>query len=473
MDNLRARVAVIGSGPGGAVTACLLAEAGLDVLLLEEGRALPQESCLPFSLNEMEQKYRHGGVSTIFGPNRIAYVEGKCVGGGSEINSGLYHRTSGEVLERWRDEFALQDAGEEEMRPHFAGCERDLQVAYSPEPTPEASLRLRDGAARLGWSAIEVPRWYLPRSAGVNQRNSMSRTYIKRALNAGCRLFSETKAERLRQDDKGWTILGRSRRGGRNQDFKARAESVFVCGGAIQTPLLLRRSGLRRNVGNSLQIHPTVKLVARFPHEVNLENSAVPGHQVKQFAPHLSFGCSISSRPFLALGLLGFEREIARLPETWKRMAVYYAAISPQGIGTVRSVWGHRDALVRYRLTAADYDVLTCGAKRLCELMLAAGAEKLFLGLPGVPPLASLEDLGRAPLERAVRASDLVTVHLFSSCPMGEDRRKCATDSYGRVHGVNGLYIADASLLCSAPGVNPQGSIMAFARRNACRFLAS
>ncbi|MCF3608975.1 GMC family oxidoreductase [Planktothrix agardhii 1033] len=33
------------------------------------------------------------------------------------------------------------------------------------------------------------------------------------------------------------------------------------------------------------------------------------------------------------------------------------------------------------------------------------------------------------------------------------------------------MYIADASLLCTAPGVNPQGSIMAIARRNALKFL--
>jgi choline dehydrogenase-like flavoprotein len=54
---------------------------------------------------------------------------------------------------------------------------------------------------------------------------------------------------------------------------------------------------------------------------------------------------------------------------------------------------------------------------------------------------------------------------------MGEDRTTCVADSFGRVHGVPGLHIADASLLCDAPGVNPQGSIMAFARRNALHFL--
>ena len=67
--------------------------------------------------------------------------------------------------------------------------------------------------------------------------------------------------------------------------------------------------------------------------------------------------------------------------------------------------------------------------------------------------------------------ASLMTIHLFCSCPMGEDKAKCATDSFGRVHGLKNLFVNDASLLCTAPGVNPQGSIMAIARRNALRFL--
>ena len=63
-----------------------------------------------------------------------------------------------------------------------------------------------------------------------------------------------------------------------------------------------------------------------------------------------------------------------------------------------------------------------------------------------------------------------MTIHSFSSCPMGENGR-AATDSFGRVHGVPGLYVADGSLLCSPPGVNPQGTVMAFARRNALGLL--
>ena len=80
----RAQTVVVGSGPGGAVAACVLAEAGRDVLLVEEGPNLGQGCCRPFSIDEMVQKYRNGGVTAALGPCPVAYVEGFGVGGGSD-----------------------------------------------------------------------------------------------------------------------------------------------------------------------------------------------------------------------------------------------------------------------------------------------------------------------------------------------------------------------------------------------------
>jgi hypothetical protein len=126
---LRCEIAVIGSGPGGSITACLLAEAGRDVLLIEEGPCLPLESCIPFSRQEMEQKYRNGGLTVALGKSKIAYVEGRCVGGGSEINSGLYHRTPPDILEEWRKEFQVEALTEADLIPYFEACERELSVS--------------------------------------------------------------------------------------------------------------------------------------------------------------------------------------------------------------------------------------------------------------------------------------------------------------------------------------------------------
>jgi choline dehydrogenase-like flavoprotein len=471
-------VAVIGSGPGGAVTASLLAEAGRNVVVIEEGPFLPLEACAPFSLDEMVTKYRNGGVTVAMGPTKVAYVEGRCVGGGSEINSGLYHRTPPEVLDAWRNEFQVDGLSAGDLQPQFEACERDLSVSYLPGPAPAASLKLHEGATRLGWKSLEVPRWYrydppaVSATAPKGARQSMTRTFIPRAVAAGCRLIPETRARRVRRIGSRWLVEALWRSGDAPPRAVAiEADSLFVCGGAIQTPALLRRSGITRNVGNSLRMHPTVKVVARFPDEVNASDMTVPVHQVKEFAPRFSFGCSISSPPHLALGMSDHPRSLTEVDRNWRNMAVYYAMITGNGSGSVRGIPGFQDALVRYRVTPADLADLATALRHLCRLLFQAGAVALYPSVSTMEPLRSAVDLAVFPDQLPRSHTSLMTIHLFSSCPMGENRRVCAADSFGRVFECPGLHVGDASLLCSPPSVNPQGSIMAIARRNALKYL--
>jgi choline dehydrogenase-like flavoprotein len=65
------------------------------------------------------------------------------------------------------------------------------------------------------------------------------------------------------------------------------------------------------------------------------------------------------------------------------------------------------------------------------------------------------------------------TVHISSSCPMGENEAVCPVDSHGRLRGFDNIYLGDASIIPDAPGVNPQGTVMALALRNARYFLAA
>lgn len=250
-----------------------------------------------------------------------------------------------------------------------------------------------------------------------------------------------------------------------------RAESVILCGGAVQTPALLRRSGITQNIGDSLRVHPTLKLVAQFPEAVNTATMGVPVHQVKEFAPRLSFGCSISSPAYLALGLLDHPTHAAEVSRIWPRLANYYTMITGEGCGMVRPLPGFRDPLVRYTISEKDRRDLADGWRKLAEALFAAGAEALFPCVTGSSPLRGVADLKHLPEVLATGTGNLMTIHLFSSCPMGEDRKRCATDSFGCVHGQPNLRINDASLLCTAPGVNPQGTIMALARRNALQYL--
>ncbi len=463
--SLRAQTVVIGSGPGGAITACLLAEAGHDVILLEEGSAGQTESP-PFSVNEIREKYRCGGLTPALGRSKIAYAEGRCLGGGSEVNSGLYHRTPKEILAAWQRIFRADGLGEEILEPLFEANERELSVGCSHDGGSPASRKLKAGADAMGWHALEVPRWFRYEAGSTEGvRQSMSRTFLPRATEAGCRVLSGIRASHLALDGRIWSVFGR--------DGKSvcRADSVFLCAGAIHTPALLRRSHITRNVGKNLQMHPTLKVVALFPDEVNREDMGVPVHQVKEFSPHMSFGCSISSVPFLASAMINYPNELQMIDSHWRRMAVYYVMITPAGRGSVVPLPGFQDPLVRFSLERSDLAHLADGIRKLCECLFAAGAEILFPGIDPPQALRKREDIARLPDELPHGQPGLMTIHLFSSCSMGENRALCAADSFGRIPGRPGLRISDASLLCSAPGVNPQGTVMAIARRNALHFL--
>jgi choline dehydrogenase-like flavoprotein len=465
----RHQIIVIGSGPGGAITACLLAEAGRDVLLLEEGNYLSLDSCAPFSKDELVQKYRNGGQTVAMGKDKIAYVEGRCVGGGSEINSGLYHRTPPEILDAWQREFQVQDISEDALQPQFEACEQDLSVSLLPGAAPAASLKLHDGATKLGWKSLEVPRWF--RYSGqqnAGRRQSMTETFIPRFLRAGGKILPRARAGTLHQAGGVWLLQAEHATAG---PIRLTAETVFVCGGAVQTPALLRRSGIHRNIGNSLRLHPTVKVVAKFPEPVNTVSMGVPVHQVKEFAPRVTFGCAISNLPYLALALRDHADQTRDLAQAWPQMASYYAMITGEGRGSIRALPRIRDPLVRYHLTPNDRRDLADGLQKLSLALFESGAGSLYPGISRSPALRNRDDLGKLPYILPSGMADLITIHLFSSCPMGEDQSKCATDSFGRLHGLKNLYVNDASLLCTAPGVNPQGSIMAIARRNVGHFL--
>jgi choline dehydrogenase-like flavoprotein len=328
---------------------------------------------------------------------------------------------------------------------------------------------LRDGAESLGWRHDEIPRWMtyphgLDATAG--ERQSMTRTFLPRALAAGARMLLEHRVDRLIRDRS--RAFRAELTGHAGQPCTIDYECVVVCAGAIQTPALLQRSGYRGLVGRGLAVHPTVKLAARFDDAVNVVDD-VPVHQVKEFAPDLSFGGSASQPGLVALALSDHWAVMRDAVTSWREIAVYYAAITSEGRGRVTALPGLRDPLVTYRLTARDRALLGQGLARLALVMLAAGAGEVYPSFRGAPIVRSRRDLADVTGSFSVNAASVMTVHLCSTVPMGEDRSRAAADSFGRVHGADNVYVNDASLLPDAPGVNPQASIMAIAARNARR----
>ena len=301
----------------------------------------------------------------------------------------------------------------------------------------------------------------------------MARTLIPRAVAAGAEILPDTRVRRvLGSAPRATGVLARrTRPDGTVEDLHVEADHVFVCGGAIQTPALLQRSGMRRRIGRGLKLHPTIKIAARFPNAV--DHGDVPMHRITEFSPHLTIGGSVSRRGHVAMALAESGEPYAEALEDWESIAVYYAAIRSEGSGLVLAVPGLDAPIVTYRLTPADLSRLARGLLHLGELLLAAGATELYPSVVGAGVARGPADLGRWWDATTPATANLMTVHLTSSVRMGEDRSRTGTDSFGRVHGFENLHVTDASLLPDAPGVNPQAGIMAIADRNAAHLLST
>ncbi len=474
--NIHCEILIVGSGPGGATTACLLARAGKDVLLVEEGGHFSVADAAAYSLKEMDLKYRHAGMTVAFGKPTVAYLEACCVGGASEVNAGLYHYPFAEVLENWQAGFQIKEFGLRELEPFFRDGEQDIAVTKMPAGVGPASRKILEGADQLNWKAAEVPRcWkYLKEPSGKTKqvRQSMTETMIPKAIQAGCRLLARTKVRYLKLNRRAalFAVADSFNSDGQKVRLKIFFKNVFVCAGAIQTPALLRRSGIKRHIGDSLRMHPAIRVVALFKDQMHDNTEGVPVVQIQEFKPRLTLGGSYSALPHLALWLSG-QRDVGKKLSLWKNMAIFYALIVGTGKGTVRNIPFLEDPWIAMPLTEKDRSAFGDGLFRLGQLLLAAGATEIYSPIAGGPSIKNRADLGSLKQVLPQSGVDISTIHLFSSCPMGEDFKQCAVDSFGKVHGFDNVYLNDASILSGAPGANPQALIMAVARRNAQKFL--
>lgn len=453
------------------MTADRMAAAGRKVTIVEEGPRVDPDAVEPFSLEEMVAKYRHRGGSAALGAPPVAYAEGRCVGGSTEINSGLWHRLPSYLTDDWRHRYDIDEFTSAVLDRYAAEIEGDLAVSTLPGDPPPSSSVLAHGAEKLGWRSVEFPRVFRYDHRGRGVKQTMARTLIPRALAAGAELVADCRVHKL--ITAGDRVTGvravRSAPDGSTEPVEIRADQVFVCGGAIQSPALLQRSGIRRHIGRGLKLHPTIKIAARFDHP--LDHGDIPMHRITEFAPYLTIGGSANRRGHVALALADAAVPLDEPMTEWENFGIYYAAIRSEGSGAVIAVPGMAAPVVTYRLTANDLSRLARGLVHLGDSLLAAGASELYPSVIEGGVVRRRAELAGWWDTVTRNRSNLMTVHLTSSIRMGSPER-AGTDSYGRVHGFVNLHVNDASLLPDAPGVNPQAGIMTIAARNADHFLA-
>ncbi|MGW0765483.1 GMC family oxidoreductase N-terminal domain-containing protein [Streptomyces sp. NPDC002676] len=464
---------VIGSGAGGAMAARTLARAGLDVVVLEEGLHHSTESFgRRTPLDRFTALYRDGGASVAVGRPPLLLPTGRAVGGTTVVNSGTCYRTPGQVLAHWSNDlgFTLADGFDR----HLDEVERTLRVATQPVDVLGNNGRIAlTGARELGWQAAPLRR-NAPGCQGSCQcvvgcptgaKQSVQLSVLPDACAAGARIVTGARVERILVDaDRpgGPRAAGvRVRREG--GEFEILAPLVVVAAGALQSPPLLRRSGLGRHprLGRNLSVHPATSVAGRFAEPVTAWEGVLQSVGVEE---HHADGVLIEATatpPGMGSFVLpGLGDELRRELEHADRLATLGAMIADRPSGRVL---GRDRTLVRYDVDRRDAGRLIRAVHTMGELLFAAGAEEVLTGIPTTPRVGSLAELDAVLAGTSVRHLHLSAYHPTGTVAAGANARDFPADPLGRLRGVHGVLIADASVLPSCPQVNPQLSVMAAA----------
>jgi choline dehydrogenase-like flavoprotein len=416
----------------------------------------------------------------------VLFQEGRAVGGSTVINGGMSWRTPERILDRWWREAALDGIRAADMEPHFARVERRIHVAgQDPETIGEDNHLLKRGADAMGWRVIPNLRNQV-HCAGSNNcafgcptgaKQSALVSYIPRALHFGARLLSDVQVDKILLDGKRAVgVTGRvvGADGARGHRVVVRAKLVVSACGAIQTPALLARSGVRSpsgRLGHNLSLHPNVKLTAVFDHAVRGWEGVHQAYQVREFeAEGLLFAAVNIPPSILAMTSHPRGAELGRFMADYDKTVVAGMLCEDTATGRVRTLRGRAQAF--YQLADFDAAKLVRGVALLSELLFAAGARRIMTPFAGVPELRGADDtrlLYANPIPK--RAMEVVTVHMMGTAAMGADRARAVTDAHGLVYDADRLMVCDASLFPTPIGVNPMETIMALATRAAAHVL--
>ncbi|HEX9940004.1 MAG TPA: GMC family oxidoreductase, partial [Longimicrobium sp.] len=487
---IRADVCVVGTGAGGAVAAARLAEAGLDVVVLEEGGWWRGEDFTEREAPMTERLYADAGTRATDDLS-VPMLQGRAVGGGTLVNWMIMLRTHPWVLDEWAAEHGTVGMAPADLAPVFDRIEAETHTRTMPPDAHNPPNRaLMDGARALGWSASAarldakgcVRSGFCGLGCRYDAKQGTAAVHVPMALSAGARLFTDVRADRVEVAERGGraplkrvhaTVLDRATGRPRGR-VTVEAPVVVLAAGAVGTPAILQRSGMGGGgVGRFLRLHPTTLVPGMYDREM-YGGAGVPLSSVcDQFVRgDDGYGfwmeCPPTYPALAAAALPGFGERHRRLMLGAGGMAPFIVLVrdgadrrtSNGGVTVDR----RGRVRIRYRLGPAEERGLREGIKAAARIHFAAGAREvvtLHATETVLRSAAELDVVDRRPC--GPNLLGVLSAHVNGTCRIGADPRTSGCTPDGERHGVPGLYVADGSVLPTAPGVNPQETIMALA----------
>jgi choline dehydrogenase-like flavoprotein len=474
-------VIVVGSGAGGGLIAGELADAGRRVLLLEVG---PYKTAIDYTRWEARANHemwwpiawaeQAGGE----GPP-MPLFRGRLVGGTTSINTKVALRPSSEDYSKWHDAAGLLNDdgdpfGEADLLPHLEHVERRLGVRVRDD-WQQCVKTVAPGFEALDAELESVMSYTdencmrcgsclqgCPTNAGKNTLN----VYIQTAMvHSGLELRADTDVRRVLIEDRG---DGQRATGVVYVDVDgaertAHAEIVVVAAGALGTPGILLRSGIRdsassRLIGRNLGFH-VARLVeglfediqdahAVYPitaHCMKFQRDADGGFIVEAATVQDPIGFATALCDEQGVPLWGDE--LVDLMRQYRYFTGLLTMVNDENTGTA---WVDESGRERYSIdfNAREQSRVDASLEFAKEVLRAAGAKRIF-------------------------QTGVLSTHVQGSCRMGSDPERSVVNAHGESHDVRGLFVGDSSVVPRTLSVNPSLTIMALADRLAGHLAAT
>jgi glycine/D-amino acid oxidase-like deaminating enzyme len=469
---IRADVCVVGSGAGGSVIAARLQQAGLDVVVLEQGAYRNEADFRQLELASSELYLRGGLFFNEEGT--LGLLAGSTLGGGTVINSMVCLRTPEYVQEQWKalgvDVTGFDrhlDAVWERLGVNTTATRRNvtsrllaagLDAEGLAHETIARNCELDDDPAQCGYCHYGCQR---------GSKRSTLKTYLQDAADAGSRIVAGCRVEQILVED-GQATGVRATLGG--EELVAEATTVVVAGGGIESPALLLRSGIGGPAaGKNLRVHPTYFVAGVYDEPVEGWSGQV--QSVVSFEGDGFLIESTTLAPGMWAGLTPWEDAAShrRAMLELRHVAPWHGVAHDHGSGSV-AIDAGGNAVVHWELSDdRDRQIAAAAHVAIARLHRAAGAREITsLHWHGLRWREGddFEEYVRA-LESADHGAVAYSAHQMGSCRMGADPATSVADGSGELHDTSGVWIGDASAFPTAPGVNPMITIMALAHRTA------
>lgn len=501
---LTADAVVVGSGAGGGVIAARLAAAGKDVIILEKGGYYSESD---FSGSEAVMTpalyLRRGTLAT--SDLGMIVLAGSTLGGGTVVNWSTSLRTPPDVLAEWERDHGLSGVSGPEYQHGFDFAEARMGVnTDDSDPNPNNAALMR-GCRTLGYDWKRIPR----NASDCHQRcgacgygcpfgrkQSTMLTFLQDAQDKGARIAVRCQVERVMVDAgratgvEGWAL---DQRTGARHAVRVSAPVVVVAGGAVESPALLLRSGLRNpQIGANLRLHPVVALASYYEDKIEPWKGSLQTVLSDHFKSlRGAYGLRFEVAPAHP-GMLGMvtpwesgaqhKRDMARIAH----VATFIALMRDTGAGRV-TLDHQGDPVLNYFPNETDRRYLAQSMGEMARIAAAGGATRIATlhhrrmeldaeaGQPGAYTPARIEAFAREAERRGVAPNTVAifSAHQMGTCRLGASPKSAVADPTGQVYGVKGLYIGDASGFPTASGVNPMLTIMALAYRVADGIIAA